>query len=274
VGTSDGLPAPPVSFDRVAGEYEATRYLPRPVADAVARRVVSGVPAAQWVLDAGVGTGRLGRSLAGLHPRTVGVDVSRQMMREMLRLAGGGDGNTADAAAMCLAQADLRALPFPDGAFAAVLAAHVFHLIGDWERALDEVWRVLRPEGSLFVSVESRVRTEVREFYLQRAAAMGMLPATPGAHSSDLLAALRNRYGAALSEEGDAPDLSWAQTLSARQTLAMLERRTYSILWDLPEPVHRQLLQETARWVVRRLGSLDATETVHTQLVLYRARKR
>lgn len=253
---------PPLTFDRVADEYEATRYLPDPVAEAVALIVTTGASVGGWILDAGVGTGRLGRALARRHGRTVGVDVSRPMMDWMNREAGPRPH---------LALADLRALPFPGGHFQAVLAVHVFHLIAEWEQALAETWRVLAPGGRLFVGAEDRDRTAVREFYLRRAEAEGLLAPQRGPHSAEIVTRLR-RWGAEI-EEIRPPALRWDRKVPLRDTLAMLERRTYTALWEVAEEPHRRLIGETRAWLTANFPSLDVAERLTTQLTLYAARK-
>ncbi|EJN60631.1 class I SAM-dependent methyltransferase [Halogranum rubrum] len=105
------------------------------------------------VLDAGCGQGRpvLGR----LSDRftAVGLDFSR----EQLRLA------TDAAPSAALVEGDLVALPFRDGVFDVVVAAHsIIHVpLDDYQTVLDEFARVLRPEGRLLLTeaLEERRRT-------------------------------------------------------------------------------------------------------------------
>jgi SAM-dependent methyltransferase len=91
------------------------------------------------ILEAGCGTGRILGRLAPLAQRAVGVDLSRGM------LAG------SRARDLRVVQADLGALPFPDGAFDLVCSfkvlAHVSHL----DLALRELKRVVRPGGTLIL---------------------------------------------------------------------------------------------------------------------------
>jgi len=49
------------------------------------------------------------------------------------------------------ARRDLTALPDPDGAFDAVIAANVLHLLPDPEQAVRELWRVTAPGGRLLL---------------------------------------------------------------------------------------------------------------------------
>jgi ubiquinone/menaquinone biosynthesis C-methylase UbiE len=250
------------SFDRVAREYETTRILPEIIAESLAVRLCAGISTSDWVLDAGVGTGRIGRAIARQHRRAVGVDISPGMLARLQSVRPRPH----------LALADLRGLPFATDTFARVLSVHVFHLIPEWKRALAELWRVTRPGGSLFLGFEDRERTEIREFYLERAAERGMLPPRIGAHSAQLLEQLAE-WGAGVSA-GYPEELHWSYSVSATETLAMLERRTYSSLWDVPESEHRRLIDETRTWVLQEFGTLEYRETVRVRLFLGTATKR
>ena len=255
-----------LSFDRVAVDYEATRYMPLSVAHSVARHVTDGLEPQEWVLDAGVGTGRIGRSLAQALPeRTVGVDISRSMMAQM------HDPNRAQIFLPFLALADLSALPFADQTFAAALAVHVFHLIPDWETALGELWRVLRPGGRLLLGKEEHDRSPVQDYYLREANRRGLLPPNPGATTMQALQALRQRGGTVHEERS--PSLTWVQHVSTAATLARLEARAYSVLWFISEKDHAELLEKTQQWAYANRGLAEAAQTFETRLVLYEVRK-
>lgn len=134
-----------ISFDRAADYYDETRALP----DRVARRLISAIFGeleavhATTVLEVGVGTGRVARPLAGRGIRVVGVDIAPRMLRRLR------DQLQWDRAPPELILGDATALPIRSGSFRAALMFHVVHLIVPWDRALDEVRRVLVPGGTL-----------------------------------------------------------------------------------------------------------------------------
>lgn len=102
------------------------------------------------VLDAGIGTGAMSSAFyrhIGRRFQLDGIDISTEMLRQAkLRL----ESLDIDLSVQC---ADLNKLPFPDNSFDVVLAAHVIEHLPDPQLALDEMFRVLKPEGILICSV-------------------------------------------------------------------------------------------------------------------------
>lgn len=165
------------SFDPLADLYDATRGYPPGVAQQIARDIAQALNARPGTrfLEVGVGTGRIAVPLATLGFDYSGVDISGKMVAycmNKLREQGWQEepqlwGSLTDEWAMStsevwrfrqidpparmrLALADMMALPFTDASFDVSLGAHVFHLVPDWQQAIQEAMRVVRP-GGLFV---------------------------------------------------------------------------------------------------------------------------
>ncbi len=128
-----------ITFERAADYYDQTRSFPPGEEKRAADLLIQSgrLSAEDRILEIGVGTGRIALPLAGRVRRVVGIDLAQAMMAR-LRAKPGGE-------TILLAQADATRLAFGDGAFDAVVAVHVFHLIPEWQRAVGEVARVLRP---------------------------------------------------------------------------------------------------------------------------------
>jgi ubiquinone/menaquinone biosynthesis C-methylase UbiE len=97
------------------------------------------------VLEIGAGSGAMAAELLTMFPdvRLTVTDVDDEMVAAAsARLSPFGDRATAR-------PADATALPFPDGAFDAVLSWVMLHHTMEWEKALAEAIRVLRPGGQL-----------------------------------------------------------------------------------------------------------------------------
>jgi ubiquinone/menaquinone biosynthesis C-methylase UbiE len=128
-----------VSFDRAADFYNQTRGFPTGVSEHVGRFLANSgdLNRQSRVLEIGVGTGRIAIPLAQYVGQIFGVDISKQMLHVLLK--------NRDAGNLWPILADATTLPVADDSFDAVVSTHVFHLIPNWEQALGEVQRVLKP---------------------------------------------------------------------------------------------------------------------------------
>lgn len=103
--------------------------------DALVRSVLARCTATDPALDIGCGTGAFITQLRATGTRIYGLDL-----KPMPSLAGAAVAGSAEA------------LPFVDGSFGAVLARDVLEHVDD-HRMLDEVHRVLRPDGTFIALV-------------------------------------------------------------------------------------------------------------------------
>ena len=136
-------------FDRWAASYERdrrSRFNARPQREALAAlELRSG----DRFLDVGCGSGVAVRAAAAIADRAVGVDISENMIRRASELAGQG-------AKVEFVVGDSEALPFPDGAFTAVLCTASFHHYPHPERAVAEMARVLDRDGRVVIADGAR----------------------------------------------------------------------------------------------------------------------
>jgi ubiquinone/menaquinone biosynthesis C-methylase UbiE len=93
-------------------------------------------------LEVGIGTGKNLRYYPA-NARAVGVDLSEGMLS---RAAGRPDRRD-----LALIQADVQRLPFGDHTFATVVATFVFCSVPDPILRLQEIHRVLKPNGELLM---------------------------------------------------------------------------------------------------------------------------
>ncbi|MFA5196790.1 MAG: class I SAM-dependent methyltransferase [Bacteroidales bacterium] len=104
------------------------------------------------VLDAGCGMGRHLRFLAKQpNLRIVGIDKNTGALREALTsLEKMPDALSKD---YLVSEADINRLPFADISFDCVICSEVLEHIPDHEAAIKELIRILKPDGTLVVSV-------------------------------------------------------------------------------------------------------------------------
>jgi SAM-dependent methyltransferase len=97
------------------------------------------------VLEIGSGAGAMAQQLARRYPeaRITASDLDPRMVAAARRRLA----NQANVEAV--AEADVTALPFADATFDTVASFLMLHHVIEWERALAEMLRVVRPDGAL-----------------------------------------------------------------------------------------------------------------------------
>ena len=161
-------------FDSVASRYDVMNDLMSAGVHRVWKRILierGGLRAGDRVLDLAGGTGDIS---ALLHRRVgdTGQVVLTDINGEMLR--NGRDRLLDAGIALPLVQCDAEALPFPDRRFDCVTIAFGLRNVTRKERALAEMYRVLRPGGRALVLEFSQVWAPLRPLY--EAYSFGVLP--------------------------------------------------------------------------------------------------
>lgn len=134
-----------INFNRAATFYDATRKLRDDIADQITHALLAQIrgAGADRVLEVGIGTGRMARPLMREGVQMVGVDISTEMMGQLVAQL------TPEHTPPELLLGDATALPFPDGSFRAAMVVHVLHLVKSVEGTVAEIKRVLAPGGVL-----------------------------------------------------------------------------------------------------------------------------
>lgn len=153
-------------------------------------RLLMGLSRGDTVLDVACGPGNFSREFArraGAEGLVVGIDGSRTMLeRGAAELRRSGLENLA------LVRGDATALPFRDDCFDGVCCFAALHLFDDPFAALDEMTRVLRPDGriALMASVRRQLTARPLKPVVERASGMKVF------ERDELTAALQERgYG-------------------------------------------------------------------------------
>jgi ubiquinone/menaquinone biosynthesis C-methylase UbiE len=102
------------------------------------------VPPEGRILDVAGGTGQVGRHLAGDGATAVIVDLTDEMLAAGLRSVMDEGRND-----VVFVRGDATVLPFPDDQFDVVVSRFALHHMDDPAKAIEEMARVCRPEGSV-----------------------------------------------------------------------------------------------------------------------------
>ncbi|MGQ0602951.1 MAG: class I SAM-dependent methyltransferase [Anaerolineales bacterium] len=243
-----------VNFDRAASIYEATRGFPPGIGEVVAEAAVEMMGGPVRALEIGVGTGRIARPLAARGVRLVGVDLSRKMMAELVQRAAGP--------VPVLLNADATRLPLANQHFDAALSVHVFHLIPNWQEALNELRRVLRPGGVYLTGSDWRPPDAIAGRFFEKwreiVKARGLPGDYPGARDFEDVKKFLLDTGATMEERfvGE-----WRVARTVAHALETIEHRTWSSTWDVPEQFFSECLAELRAWAEREFGPPETTFT-------------
>jgi arsenite methyltransferase len=139
-------------FDAAAGEYASARELEYSFTQQKRIALQLLPPRMGRVLDVGCGPAVMAAELLERADEFWGIDISAQMI-------GKGRARIArhPRAEHChLATGDGEALDFPDRFFDAVVSLGMLEYLVTYQRALAEIWRVLRPGGVAVLAVPNR----------------------------------------------------------------------------------------------------------------------
>jgi ubiquinone/menaquinone biosynthesis C-methylase UbiE len=219
----ESMPNTSISFDRIAEDYDRTRRIPPEVMEETIAALSEALGTRERVLEIGVGTGRIALPLIRRGYRVVGVDVGPKMLGRAVA-KGLEDGVLGDA----------MDLPFRDRGFQGAVAVHVLDLLPDWRRAVAEAARVTED-----VFVTAAKKTVASPPILARYREL-LGPAGDGRESSlkpleDLVTEVRPIRDVFLPE--------YEVVIRVRKLLEGLDGRLVSFQWEIPEEVHRGIME-------------------------------
>lgn len=141
-------------WDEIAGLYDLAEWTNHRAYAETVRRVAELVPQWSSVLECAAGTGEFSLAAAKRAGAVMCTDLSQAMLDRAEKKA-----RKRGLANITFAIRDLTALPEGDGAFEAVIAANVLHLLPQPEKAVRELWRVTAPGGRLILPTYLQGRT-------------------------------------------------------------------------------------------------------------------
>lgn len=267
-----------MSFDRAVGYYDATRGYRPEVARAIGEAIAAAAAAspATRFLEIGIGTGRIALPVIARGHDFTGVDISDAMMDRLREKLVDLERESGQHTRATLLRADMLALPFADGQFDAVIAAHVFHLVADPDRAWQEALRVLRVDGPLLVCGDTSTSNEpVTIGETWRAivrAEYGAIPSSTEAADQLIRAQIARDPRTRVDE---LRPVEWDYAVTPEQEMEAIRRRLWSNTWILPDDVFARCLARLEQWTAERYaGGMDVPVMRHAEFVILRVRRR
>jgi len=132
-------------FESVAGDWERIRktYFDDRVASLAIEKLL---PRSLTLADIGCGTGSLTFELARFAERVIGVDLSKEMLRHARTLAKERQLTNVE-----FRHGDAAKLPLADDGVDAAFSVMVLHFLPSPQRAVAELCRIARPDGSVIL---------------------------------------------------------------------------------------------------------------------------
>jgi len=276
----------PVSFDRAAEYYDTTRGYADGSAERIRDAIVAYTGAGRDTrfLELGIGTGRIALPFIRAGYDYTGVDISPAMMACMSGKLASDPG--AAAYRFKLHEADITALPFETAHFDVIIAVHVLHLVEEWQRAIQEARRVLRPGGWLLCgsdetlgeddtsaepSLPPPLRVRRKWWELRRELGLGRPDARSMLLSRDtqLIEYLR---GSGATVDTAALAKYELPAISARAMADRIKARVFSADWDTAEAAHADLARRLDDWLAQSIGATDAPATIAGEFMAITAR--
>ena len=226
-----------VSFDRVAGIYDTTRWAGTPpeIMEKLLNMMRELFAGCRTILDIGTGTGRFAAYFNDVGLNVAGIDVSLFMMAK-----------AREKKLRNLVRADAHRLPFRDRTFDGAIMIHVLHLVRDWVQVVREAGRVTRKV--IVAEVEGGEGFSPRQRYLELRQEMGY----PLDRFNDGEAGLRRMIPpTTVKLVGD----YWSN-VDVHEEIDTFDRRKSSVSWGIPADVNNRIIQrlhsENPEKIVRR----------------------
>ena len=253
-----------MSFNGMANLYDETRVFDKGSLDSALDFLISRFPPHTFpkLLEPGIGTGRIAIPLAERGYQITGVDVSEEMMELLKKRLS----QLKLPVQVSFQKADVLDLPFRKGSFDIVVAVHLFYFIRKWEKAVDEILRVLK-EGNPLVLMHTGTGNELpflNERYKELCSELGYSVENIGVKSTKEVVSYLDRLGYHAEWVNDR--WQWTSRVRLDKALSYISSRAYSFTTTTPEGIHSEVIQRLKSELQQRFGSLNTTVEIPNQI--------
>jgi ubiquinone/menaquinone biosynthesis C-methylase UbiE len=259
-----------LSFDPMASVYDSTRIYDSASFSAVLDYIAVRFPPQKYpeLFEPGIGTGRIAIPLAERDYSVTGADIST----EMLRILAEKLERRPELPVRYIRQ-DITALPFLNASFDIAVVVHVFHLIRQWKKAVNEVFRILKPESPLIMLYTGGGKEVpwVQDRYRELCRAGGHPAEHIGTGDRQVLMDYFREIGCRVEIIEDR--WQWVRKNTVRECFEGIKARSYGMTRLVTEEFHHEVAEKLQAETVRRYGSLDVEVEVPMQMRLIIAAK-
>ncbi|MBW4556461.1 MAG: class I SAM-dependent methyltransferase [Trichormus sp. ATA11-4-KO1] len=242
-------------YDTIAHLYDQTRWLTESVAEEVADfilKLVDAKPETSF-LEPGVGTGLNVLPFVKRGYSVTGIDVSPEMLDQFRQKLEKIPPN------LKLINANASQLPFTDQSFDVVLTVHMLHTVSNRKMFLDEVIRVLKPQGFYLNAqwITPPARMEFERYFKAILAKYEVEPASKKKvieeiNIEDYFYNKGYRSSYMIAKE-------WTVSNTVKELLSFFKSRAYGLCWSVSDEIFPHVMSEFEKFCVEHYNSL-ATE--------------
>ncbi|MEM9218637.1 MAG: class I SAM-dependent methyltransferase [Cyanobacteria bacterium P01_F01_bin.150] len=248
-------------YDRIASIYDQTRWITDSVAEEIADFILELVraTASTSFLEPAVGTGLNMMPFVKRGYAVTGIDISAEMLDQFRQKIKGTSGQ-AMPENLTLIQGDASQLPFPDNHFDVILTVHMIHAVTHWQRFLDDIERVLKPQG-VYINAQWLLPPARRKFQDHFYTILANYPEAYTPYPADKLvdAIAIDDYFRSKGYHSDYRLVKkWPVGNTVQEMLAFYRARAYGFCWRVENNVFPKIMNELESFCIEHYGSLDA----------------
>ncbi|MBE9189599.1 class I SAM-dependent methyltransferase [Gloeocapsopsis crepidinum LEGE 06123] len=243
-------------YDNIAQIYDQTRWLTPSVAEEVVDFIINltGATFETSFLEPGVGTGLNVLPLVKRGYSVTGIDSSEAMLAQFRQKLNEIPTN------LNLIHADASQLLFPDNSFDVVLTVHMIHTVANWKAFLDDITRVLKPEG-FYLNCQWITPPAPREFEGYYLSILSKYENPKQDLKSVNTAIEKVDIEGYLNTKGYMSKYfiakEWEVTNTVEELLGYFKSRAYGLCWLASEEIFPEVMNEFEAFCIQHYGSLQ-----------------
>ncbi|MEO0348566.1 MAG: class I SAM-dependent methyltransferase [Cyanobacteria bacterium P01_A01_bin.15] len=256
-------------YNAIAPIYDQTRWMTDSVAEDVADFILALVNATPNTsfLEPGVGTGLNILPLVKRGYPVTGIDISPEMLDQFRQKLQQIPKN------LTLMQSDASTLSLPDASIDVVLTVHMIHTVANWQLFLDEIDRVLKPQG-FYLNAQWTTPPARKKFESHFKTILSNYPETRTPKRVDNLIEEIDDY---FHHKGYQANYQIAKQWTVANTVAELlsyyKSRAYGFCWWAPDDTFRRAMAEFESFCADHYDSLatELSSTAKFEIWVYNA---
>jgi ubiquinone/menaquinone biosynthesis C-methylase UbiE len=250
----------------MASIYDGSRIYDEANFNAALDYITSRYPPDKFreLYEPGIGTGRIAIPFAERGYHVTGADISV----EMLKILADKLARRRPPLPVKYIQQSITALPFPDASFDMAVAVHIFHLVKDWQTAINETFRILKPSSPFIIMVTGAGKEVpwVQDKYRELCAAAGHLATHIGASGWPEIQKFILACGRKFEVIEDR--WKWTRRSSVAEAFRNIQLRHYGMTRLVSEEIHLEVVKKLEPEVLKKYGTLETFVDVPHQVRL------